>query len=228
MTFDKQIINFYKSLAHKTINGLAKSVTVMNPYQDSYVLEVSSAFYNKYFNDTYIRKLILGINPGKSGAGVTGVPFTDTKNLQECGFKWSKEESYEPSSKFIYNLISKYDSPKRFYRDFFISNVCPLGFTKQSDKGRTVNINYYDLIESLTATTPFILESLQTQIGFGIDISKVFCLGTTENYWYLKKLNDEHHLFGEVVPLTHPRYIIQYKKKEEERYIDMYLEALTS
>ncbi len=228
MTFATKINNYNKSLAYKTIDGLATSVSVMNPYQDPYVLKVSSAFYNQYFDDTNKRKLILGINPGKSGAGVTGIPFTDTKNLKEIGFTWTKEESYEPSATFMYNLIAKYSGSKKFYQDFFISNVCPLGFTKPSDKGRTININYYDLIELLTATTPFILESLQTQIGFGINTSKVFCLGATQNYQYLKNLNDAYHMFDEIVPLTHPRYIIQYKKKEQEQYIDMYLEALTS
>ncbi|GAA4271476.1 uracil-DNA glycosylase family protein [Aquimarina gracilis] len=227
MTFATKIITFNKSLAHKTIAGLATSITVMNPYQDPYVLKVSSAFYNQYFDDTRKRKLILGINPGKSGAGVTGVPFTDTENLKECGISWAKEKSYEPSSRFIYDLIEEYNKGStKFYQDFFISNVCPLGFTKRSDKGRTVNINYYDMIELLTSTTPFILESLKAQIGFGIDTSKVFCLGTTENYQYLKNLNKEHRLFDEIVALTHPRYIIQYKNNDKKRYIDRYLKAL--
>ncbi len=56
----------------------------MNPFKENPdALAISSAFYKKYYDDHRMRRLILGINPGRFGAGVTGIPFTDTKRLTE-------------------------------------------------------------------------------------------------------------------------------------------------
>jgi len=49
----------------------------MNPFRENpEALIVSGKFYKKYYNDNNPRFLILGINPGRFGAGVTGIPFT--------------------------------------------------------------------------------------------------------------------------------------------------------
>ncbi len=51
-------------------------------------MQVMQKFYYKYYNDSNKRKFIIGINPSRHGAGVTGVPFTDTKRLDNvCGYK---------------------------------------------------------------------------------------------------------------------------------------------
>jgi hypothetical protein len=87
----------------------------------------------------------LGINPGRFGAGVTGIPFTDTKRLEEkCWLTIEGLTTYEPSSVFVYDVIEAYGGVEKFYSDYYISSVCPLGFVKFNEKGKEINYNYYD------------------------------------------------------------------------------------
>jgi hypothetical protein len=52
-----------------------------------------------------------------------------------------------------------------------------------------------------------------------------YCFGTGKNEKYLRSLNDEFGFFKRIVALEHPRYIMQYKSKSKQFYIDKYLEA---
>ena len=72
----------------------------------------------------------------------------------------------------------------------------------------------------------FMIESLRKHLSLGLDASKVYVLGK-KNADFLKKINHEAKLFGEMVVLEHPRYIQQYKSKEKEFYIDKYLRLLS-
>jgi hypothetical protein len=45
-------------------------------------MKICSSFYQKYYADNKKRSLIIGINPGRFGAGVTGIPFTDPIRLK--------------------------------------------------------------------------------------------------------------------------------------------------
>ncbi|MEM6842324.1 MAG: uracil-DNA glycosylase family protein [Bacteroidota bacterium] len=226
MTFADQIILFNHQLQLNTT--LPENIRVMNPFRASEeVRKLSAAFYQKYYADQRTRHLILGINPGRLGAGATGIPFTDPKRLKShCGIE-SPFTLHEPSSVFVYDVIDAFGDPTSFYQYFYISSVCPLGFVRMDEQGRETNYNYYDSSQLTEAVSPFIVETLQTQLGFGIHSNKVFCLGTGKNYQFLKRLNEEHQFFGEVIPLEHPRYVMQYKSKQKQFYIDKYLQALS-
>ncbi|MEM9674688.1 MAG: uracil-DNA glycosylase family protein [Bacteroidota bacterium] len=225
MTFAERIIQFNNRLQLEAT--LPENIRVMNPFQASEeVRKLSAAFYQKYYDDQQTRHLILGINPGRLGAGATGIPFTDPKRLKShCGIE-SSFTLHEPSSVFVYNVIDAFGDPTSFYQYFYISSVCPLGFVRIDDKGRETNYNYYDSSELTETVTPFVIETLQTQLSFGIHRDKVFCMGTGKNYRFLRKLNEEHQFFGEVISLEHPRYVMQYKSKQKQLYIDKYLNAL--
>jgi len=83
MTFAEKILQFNASLSLKN-SILPERVEAMNPFRgENSVLinKLTSEFYLKYYSDDNPRKLILGINPGRLGAGATGIPFTDTKRL---------------------------------------------------------------------------------------------------------------------------------------------------
>ena len=71
----------------------------------------------------------------------------------------------------------------------------------------------------------FIIDNLKKQLDFGIDRKSCFCLGTGKNFRYLFQLNNEFGFFKEIVPLEHPRYIMQYKLKNKDLYIARYLDA---
>ena len=80
--FAENVINFFGGLEFQ--GSLPDGISIMNPYRDNpVIIPVISQFYHKFYDDTCPRYLILGINPGRFGAGVTGIPFTDTKRLSE-------------------------------------------------------------------------------------------------------------------------------------------------
>jgi hypothetical protein len=225
-TFADKVIRFNKELSFK--GKLPKGIRIMNPFQDnSEITSISKIFYNKFYNDSKNRKLILGINPGRLGAGATGIPFTDTKRLMEnCGIKIESVSTHEPSSVFIYELIERYGGVEKFYLDFYINSICPLGFIEKNEKQNWVNRNYYDYDELFLAVQKFITASLKKQISFGIDTNMCFVLGK-RNAKYLEIINEKEKLFKSIVALDHPRYIEQYKSKHKGKYITEYLNKLT-
>lgn len=224
MTFAEKIVSFLMDLEYK--GSLPEGITIMNPFRDNpEVVSVITQFYSRYYNDENHRHLILGINPGRFGAGVTGIPFTDTRRLAEkCGIIISGIQTFEPSSAFVYEMIDAFGGPESFYSNFYISAISPLGFTAPGGKGRDVNFNFYDNKKLAECVYDFIIESLEKQLGFGIKKDVCFCLGTGKNYKFLEELNSRFRYFNKIVPLEHPRYVIQYKSKQKQHYISKYVE----
>ncbi len=189
---------------------------------------VTTAFYQKYYNDSTSRRMIIGINPGRLGAGATGLPFTDTKRLQEfCDIPIPEFSTHEPSSVFVYEVIKAFGGAEAFYRQFYITSVCSVGFVEQKEGGEMVNHNYYDSNALTAAVEPFIIEKMKEQIAFGVDTRLAYCFGTGKNFKYFNSLNQQQHFFDKIIPLEHPRYIMQYKSKQQAFYIDKYLQAFS-
>lgn len=212
-----QILSFLSQL--RLTIPLTPGVAVMNPYQDSIAWRSCEQFYKKYYSDHQERTLILGINPGRFGGGVTGIPFTDPVKLErECGIPNPLKKKTELSADFIYHLIRAFGGPEKFYKRFYISAVSPLGFTRDGK-----NLNYYDEPELGKKLTPFIVESLKAQLHFGIQKASCFCLGEDKNFKFLSRLNAKHHLFEKIIPLPHPRFVMQYRRKRIDEYISDYL-----
>ena len=224
-TFADKVIAFNNTLNFS--GSLPPGISIMNPFkEDKRVLPLSAAFYKKYYNDTNRRHLILGINPGRFGGGVTGIPFTDTKRLiEKCGLQYSGKVTHEPSSVFIYEMIDAFGGAKEFYSRFYINSICPLGFTSNGNKGTQVNYNYYDDQRLTKAVTDFMTSSIQQQIAFGIDTDCCYCFGTGKNEKFLRGLNEEKMFFKKIIALEHPRFIMQYKSKMKQFYIDKYIAA---
>jgi hypothetical protein len=226
MTFADKIIRFNKQLTY-TGTPLPPGIKIMNPFEGSkQTMKIVSAFYHKYYNDNKPRHIILGINPGRFGAGLTGIPFTDPKRLKlECKIDYEGKITHEPSSVFVYEVIRAYGGAKRFYRDFYINSICPLGFISVDSNGKEKNYNYYDSKELLNAVKDFIIENIKTQIALGVKTDICFCFGTGKNEGFFSKLNDEYRFFKKIVALEHPRFIMQYKNANKQFYIDKYIAA---
>jgi len=224
-TFAEKVISFNKNL--KLDIELPAGIRVMNPFTENPdALEVSSAFYHKFYNDHNKRFLILGINPGRFGAGVTGIPFTDTKRLTEkCGLQINSISTHEPSSVFVYDIIDAYGGVEKFYSDFYINSPCPLGFVITNSKGKEVNFNYYDSRDLLNKIKNFLVDSIKLHISKGLKTDICYCLGAGKNFKIISKLNQKYGFFNKLIPLEHPRYIMQYKSKHKKQYIDKYIEA---
>lgn len=204
-----------------------KGIRTMNPFREyPESREATRTFYDKYYNDSHPRYLIIGINPGRFGAGVTGIPFTDPKRLTEkCGIPYKGKMVHEPSSVFVYDMIDAYGGPEAFYKKFFFHSVFPLGFVSVDERGRELNYNYYDSKELIAVCMPFILQHIRSLIAMGVRTDICYCLGTGKNYQLFSRLNEQHHFFKMVIPLEHPRFIVQYKSKHREEYIKKYLET---
>lgn len=225
-TFGRKVIDFNHSL-HLDVD-LPPDIGVMNPFRDNSCANVAcDEFYGKYYNDCNERSIILGINPGRFGAGITGVPFTDPKRLKEkCDIDVPAcPPAHEPSSEFVYAVIGACGGPKKFYSQWYINSLCPLGFTRTGRNDRPVNYNYYDSAELTRLVRPFIVQTLWVQIGFGIRRNACICLGMGKNAQFLEKLNLEYGFFERIIAVEHPRYIMQYKKPELETYIRKYKAA---
>ncbi|HAQ64930.1 MAG TPA: DUF4918 domain-containing protein [Bacteroidales bacterium] len=226
-TLANRIVHFNQCLDFK--GTLPKGINLLNPYKESEVIRtIVRAFYSKYYNDDQLRHMILGINPGRLGAGFTGIPFTDTRRLQEkCSIEYSGRETHEPSSVFIYEMIDTFGGAETFYQQFYIGSVCPLGFTSMGKNGREVNYNYYDSRELTMSVEGFIIENIRKQINMGMSTDICYCFGTGKNEAYLRRLNEREKFFKKIIALEHPRFIMQYKSRLKQAYIQKYLEAFS-
>lgn len=226
-TIADRIIDYNRHLDYS--GKLPEGFKVMNPYLDNpETIEVMQIFYHKYYNDNEPRKFVIGINPSRNGAGITGIPFTDTKRLESiCGIIMKSAYTHEVSSVFVYDMIKEYGGVEEFYKHFYINSPFPLAIIRQTNGGSWLNANYYDDPKLFAMAKDFMISSLQKQISMGLDSSKVFVLGK-KNAVFINKLNKEAKLFGEIKILEHPRYIQQYKSKEKQLYIDKYIITLNS
>lgn len=227
MTKAERILEFYYGLKFdQTL--LDSDLAVLNPFEGARVEQEQalSQFYQTFYSDNTPRNLILGINPGRLGAGATGIPFTDTKRLVECGIAFDTFSTHEPSSVFVYEAINAFGGAASFYQEFFIGSVCPLGFTVLKN-GNWVNFNYYDRTSFTKALAPYLLEQIRAQIELAGKNERILVFGTGKNLKFLSQLNKEFNFTPELIPLEHPRYIMQYKYRDREAYIAKYLEAFS-
>jgi len=226
-TFADKIIKFNQQLQYT--GKLPEDFRVLNPYFDNpETLMVMKKFYLKFYNDHHKRKFIIGINPSRHGAGVTGVPFTDTKRLKtECGIEMKSAHTHEISSVFMYDMIAAFGGAQEFYNQFYINSPFPLAIIRQGKNGKWVNANYYDDTTLFNDLKPFMVEFLKSHIALGLDICDVFVLGK-KNYRFLEIINSEEKLFKKMTAIEHPRYIQQYKSKEKDLFINKYILMLNS
>lgn len=224
-SFGEKVVTFNKNLHFD--GELPAGFDVLNPFFDNpETLDVMTSFYHKFYNDHQSRKFIIGINPSRHGAGVTGVPFTDTKRLESaCGIEMKSAHTHEISSVYLYDVIEQYGGVQRFYADFYINSPFPLAIIRKQKNGNWLNANYYDDKSLFEAVKKFMVESIRSHISLGLDTSEVFVLGK-KNAVFIEKLNSENHFFDKLTVLEHPRYIQQYKSKEKQLYIDKYIIAL--
>lgn len=228
-TFGQKVIEFNKKLS-KISMELPDGFKIINPFngsQKEIVNEISTTFYKRFYNDCNKRRIILGSSPARRGTAVTGVPFEDAEHLQkETGILIDKFYINKSSSGFLYDVIEKYGGCKKFYSDFYMNFVCPVGIVRTNSKGNEVNCNYYDSKKLQETLYSLIVSSIQAQIDFGIDTSVCYCIGSGDNYTFLSKINKKYNFFDEIIPLEHPRFIMQYNSKHKYEYFEKYLTAL--
>ncbi len=197
-TFADKIINFNNNLKYS--GKLPEGISVLNPFiNNPETIIVMQQFYNKYYNDNKERKFIIGINPSRHGAGVTGVPFTDTKRLDNiCGIMMTSAHTHEVSSVFMYDMIEEYGGVNKFYRNYYINSPFPLAIVRDAGDGKFLNANYYDFEELFLCVEEFMIESLKKHIEIGLNTDEVYILGK-KNAEYIKRINDKVKIFNYLI-----------------------------
>ena len=220
MDFKDQVLGFLSGV-NENLPLLPDGINLLETSLGSIAEPYIRHFYTKFYSDQKQRKLILGINPGRHGSGTTGIPFTDAFHLaHDCNIS-NNLQGKELSAQFIYEMMEAYGGVNKFYQQFFISSVCPLGFTKMGK-----NYNYYDDPEFSLKLTGYIVHQMNRLLRLPVDKETIYCLGEGKNHQFLVKLNEKHHWFKEIQALPHPRFIMQYKRKYKLTYVQKYLDIL--
>ena len=101
-------------------------------------------------------------------------------------------------------MIEAYGGVEKFYGQFYISAISPLGFIKDGK-----NLNYYDDKTIKQLIEPFVIDCINRQLSWGLCHDICFCIGEGENLKYLQQLNNEHKWFKAIKAVSHPRFIMQ-------------------
>jgi hypothetical protein len=220
LTFADKAIAYFARL--KPPGRLSPGVQPLYPHKDPAVQAVIRDFFSRYYADEHQRTMLIGINPGRMGAGITGVNFTAPRQLtQMLGIPHPWADSSELSAEFIYEVVSAYGGPTAFFSQFYLGSVSPIGFIRDGK-----NLNYYDDLLLQEMIRPYALKQLKAQLDFGIRRSVAICIGGDKNLKFLQTLNDEHNLFNELRVVPHPRFIQQYRRSAKQSYVQQYLDEL--
>jgi hypothetical protein len=234
-TFAEHILQFIEELSQQSFEFPASlaSYRIINPYkgeQKALVEKIGTTFYQKYYHDRHACRLILGSSPARRSSAVTGIPFEDGKHIQdETGVfidKSAISASNQASQDFLYDVMKEYGGRKKFYGNFYMNFVFPLGLVRTNSKGNEVNCNYYENKELQENLSPFMVNVLRRYRGFGIDTSVCYCIGSGENYKFLSKINGTYKFFDTIIALEHPRFIMQYNSKSKDIFMEKYMKAL--
>jgi len=219
--FDQHIRDFYRSL-ELPIRELPGEVGLLDPFRSEEVVELFESFTRKYYTGSQNRIFLIGINPGRLGAGVTGIPFTDPIRLgSELGIANNLDPKPELSSVFIYEMINQFGGPESFYSRCYVTSVSPLGFIRDGK-----NVNYYDLPELEKSLRSWMMDQMDKQVVLGANREIAFSIGRGKNLAYLKQYNEERGWFKRIEALPHPRWVLQYRRKQKEQFIEEYLQKI--
>ena len=117
-------------------------ISLLDDFLDNW--EMVKSFNEKYYSVPYPKIVLCGINPGKNGAGKTGIPFLDFLSLSKL-LDGVSSKSEERSAQFFYEIVNEIGA-EEFYRTFYVTNISWIGYS-EVDKctNRVKNKNYYDL-----------------------------------------------------------------------------------
>jgi hypothetical protein len=133
------LLKFHKDFTSEFSKELEKlNIGILSDFCNN--KEVMLEFYHRYIEPNEPKIVLCGINPGKCGAGQTGVPFFDFNSLSKI-LPNIKRNDTEKSAQFMYSIIEHFGVDD-FFKNFYLSNISCIGFYNLRT-GK--NINYYEL-----------------------------------------------------------------------------------
>ena len=82
-------------------------------------------------------------------------------------------------------VIAEYGGCEKFYNDFYMNFVFPLGIAKINPNNSESNCNYYEIKQFETKLYDYIIKSIKEILSFNIDTSICYCIGSGKNYEFL-------------------------------------------
>jgi hypothetical protein len=217
ISFGDQVLAFYRTLPRPPLTSAP--VEWIDPFHMPEVSRCMDEFYSRFYGDNRPRLFVFGINPGRFGSGITGIPFTDGHSLTHaCGIATSLPQRQELSATFIHRVIQAWGGADPFFGQMYITAVSPLGLLR----GGT-NFNYYDDRSVLKELEPFLVDAIQRQLVFGARAQAAVVIGTGKNLQVMQRLNAEYHFFDELRAVEHPRFIMQYRRNQVDEFVASYV-----
>lgn len=218
-TWSQHIVEYYENLQ---VPVLPAGYSCLNTYQSIETKAILHQFASKYLSDQNERTLIFGINPGRFGAGITGISFTDPIRLESSlGIANSFAKRSELSSQFIYKVIDTFGGVQLFYSHFFMSALFPMALLHNGK-----NINYYEIPNWKTLLQVRIEKEIDKHLLWNVNRKRCICIGMGENFKFMKELNQRNRWFQNIEVLPHPRWIMQYRRKELDLMVELYVRVL--
>lgn len=170
-----------------------EKITVLDGFNKN--LELVQRYYRTVYRSNASRIVLCGINPGRNGAGKTGIPFLDFRSISQL-LSDIEGDDREQSAQFIFSIINEVGR-ESFYENVYMTNISWFGFTRDGK-----NLNYYDLPSSLatTFTDTFIAEMDMVQPKIIIPLSKE----VERSLKQMRKSGRLHYPIAERLP--HPYY----------------------
>ena len=190
-----------------------EGITVLEGFANN--IELVRDYYQNFYAMKAQRIVLCGINPGKNGAGKTGIPFIDFKGASLLLSRELKKDQ-EISAQFVHSIIQAVGS-KKFHDQVYVTNLSWFGFIKGKK-----NLNYYDLPPALipSFTDSFIMEMEIVQPKVIIPLSKK----VEQSLHEMARSGKLNYAIGERLP--HPYWCsigeraVQYKDVYIERIND--------
>ncbi|MBU3678659.1 MAG: DUF4918 family protein [Candidatus Kapabacteria bacterium] len=201
---------------------LPSGIEVLQPYSDAEVRRVLHTMCVRYYAKSSRRIGVWGINPGRFGAGLTGLAFTDPWAVQhDLGINTTLGGRREMSAEFISMVIAAYGGPQTFYHDVYMSALSPLGFIRKG-----VNINFYDDPALEKLMTPNIIRWMDDVLSHNVRRDVTILLGSGKLRTFMERSVREAVGVSEVIYLDHPRYIMQYRRSSVLEYVQLYVDTI--
>lgn len=176
-------------------------------------IDLVRKFYQTYYRHHSDRIVLCGMNPGRLGAGQTGIPFMDFHAISQL-FPDVQQHVRERSAQLIWSVIKEFGI-NNFYDHVYLTNISWLRFTKDEK-----NLNYYELPSTIQNifTNTFIEEMKIVQpkviIPLGVEVERS-----------LRKMAKSNRLTYPVENrLPHPAVLV--KKEDRPKLIQQYKDRI--